>query len=85
MAELDSNKKCPVITWQSAPGKKGLKSLGKLSCPHYIKKGDEMEEVVLNITKKIRELEVKQKYGILTAEEEGFLRQLRQMEVKQNG
>ena len=41
-----------------------------------------MEEVVLNITKKIRELEIKQRYGILTVEEEGFLRQLRQMEVK---
>ena len=43
-----------------------------------------MEEVILNIAKKIRELEVKQKYGILTTEEEGFLRQLRQMEVKQD-
>ena len=39
-------------------------------------------EVILDVSKKIRELEVKQKYGILTAEEEGFLRQLRQMEVK---
>ena len=67
------------------PGKKGLKSLGKLSCPHYIKKGDEMEEVVLNITKKIRELEVKQRYGFLTADEEAFLEKLRRMEVKQDG
>ena len=39
-------------------------------------------EVILDVSKKIRELEVKQKYGILTKEEEGFLRQLRQMEVK---
>ena len=42
-------------------------------------------EVILDVSKKIRELEVKQKYGILTAEEEGFLRQLRQMKVKQDG
>ena len=42
-------------------------------------------EVVLNISKKIRELEVKQRYGFLTADEETFLKKLRRMEVRQDG
>ena len=39
-------------------------------------------EVILDVSKKIRELEIKQRYGILTKDEEAFLSQLRQMEVK---
>lgn len=43
-----------------------------------------MEQITLNISKKIRELEIKQRYGFLTADEEAFLEQLRRMEVKQD-
>ena len=42
-------------------------------------------EVNLNISKKIRELEIKQRYGFLTADEEAFLGQLRRMEVRRDG
>jgi len=77
--------KSPDEFWRGIEAK-GLKDLGKLSPSLYQNGGkSQMEQITLNISKKIRELEIKQRYGFLTADEEAFLRQLRRMEVRQDG
>lgn len=78
--------KSPDELWRGIEAK-GLKGSGKLFMPSLYQNGgkSQMEQITLNISKKIRELEIKQRYGFLTADEEAFLGQLRRMEVKQDG